>query len=83
LVPDEPVPVEVPFEVEFELEPELLEPEPLAAFAMAAPPPTSAPVTARLARPIRSRFDVRIVSHLLSLELADCGTVKRTSLRRG
>jgi hypothetical protein len=83
LVPDEPVPVEVPFEVEFELEPELLEPEPLAAFAMAAPPPTSAPVTARLARPIRIRFDVRIVSHLLSLELADCGTVKRTSLRRG
>jgi len=73
LVPDEPVPVEVPFEVEFELEPEFVEPEPLAAFAMAAPPPTSAPVTARLASPIRSRFDVRIVSHLLSWSLPIAG----------
>jgi hypothetical protein len=72
VVLDEPVPVEVPFELELELLP-LLEPEPLAAFAMAAPPPTSAPVTARLARPIRSRFDVRIVLHPLSPELARCG----------
>jgi hypothetical protein len=39
----------------------LPDPEPLAALAMAAPPPTAAPVRDRAASVIQSRFRVRTV----------------------
>jgi hypothetical protein len=68
-------------ELELVLEPADDEEElPLAALAIAAPPPAMTPSAATVARPIRNRF---MVVHLLSSHLVDSARVNRRSLRAG